>query len=140
MDAVWDAKKSLLIREIQEKLNEGATKPLAYTTIQTVAERLVRKGLLSRAPERKAFRYGAARSRAEHLTERMLGALAESEDRSPVLSRFAQSVDLDDALRLLDELARRAGRGPAGQPPGWVPPPSPGDKETGKETGENREG
>nr|WP_062337876.1 BlaI/MecI/CopY family transcriptional regulator [Herbidospora sakaeratensis] len=124
MDVLWDAKESLLIREIQALLNQRAEKPWAYTTIQTVAERLVRKRLLFRTAERKAFRYGATKSREEHLTELMLTALAESPDRSPVLSRFAQSVDLDDALRLLDELARRAGRAPAEQPPGWVPPPS----------------
>ena len=39
----------------------------------------------------------------------MLAALAGSPDRAPVLSRFAEGVDPDDALRLLHELSRRAG-------------------------------
>ena len=125
MDVLWDSTKPLLIRELQAALNDGATKPLAYTTVQTVAERLVKKGMLSRAAERKAFRYGPRRSREEHLSAVMLETLAKSPDPAPVLSRFARGVDVDDALRLLDELARRAqedGRTPPPMPPGWLPP------------------
>ncbi len=124
MEVLWDSPVPLLVRELQGVLNDGGGRPLAYTTVQTVAERLVRKGLLSRTTDRKAFRYSASRSRGEHVTAVMLEALAESQDRAPVLSCFAQSVELDDALRLLEELARRTGghRHPGG--PGWVPPPS----------------
>lgn len=109
---------------MQGALNSGTEKPLAYTTVQTVAERLVRKGLLGRTADRKAFRYSASRSRDEHVTAVMLEALAESPDRAPVLSCFARSVDLDDALRLLEELARRTGEHRHVGGPGWVPPPS----------------
>ncbi|MFC4530291.1 BlaI/MecI/CopY family transcriptional regulator [Sphaerisporangium dianthi] len=124
MEVLWDSTHSLLVREVQEALNADAGKPLAYTTVQTVAERLVRKGLLSRTLDRKAFRYSARRSRDEHVTAVMLAALAETDDRAPVLSCFAQSVELDDALRLLEELARRTGERPRVAGPGWVPPPS----------------
>ncbi|MDH2427049.1 BlaI/MecI/CopY family transcriptional regulator [Sphaerisporangium sp. TRM90804] len=125
MEVLWDSTRPMLVRELQGALNADADKLLAYTTVQTVAERLVKKGLLSRTPERKAFRYAASHSRDEHVTAVMLEALAESPDRAPVLSRFAQSVDIDDALRLLEELARRTGeqRHVAGGP-GWVPPPA----------------
>ncbi|WP_405144431.1 BlaI/MecI/CopY family transcriptional regulator [Sphaerisporangium sp. NBC_01403] len=125
MEVLWDSTHPLLVRELQAVLNAEAEKPLAYTTVQTVAERLVKKGLLSRTPERKAFRYSASRSRDEHVTAVMLEALAESPDRAPVLSCFARSVDLDDALRLLEELARRTGGHRHVGGPGWVPPPSP---------------
>ncbi|WP_248962598.1 BlaI/MecI/CopY family transcriptional regulator [Sphaerisporangium perillae] len=124
MEVLWDSTHPLLVREVQGALNANAGKPLAYTTVQTVAERLVRKGLLSRTAERKAFRYSARRSRDEHVTAVMLAALEESHDRAPVLSCFAQSVDLDDALRLLEELARRTGEQPHVPGPGWIPPPS----------------
>ncbi|GGK95230.1 penicillinase repressor [Sphaerisporangium melleum] len=124
MEVLWDSAEPLLVREVQSALNARAGKSLAYTTVQTVAERLVRKGLLGRAAERKAFRYWARRSRDEHVTAAMLAALAETDDRAPVLSCFARSVDLDDALRLLEELARRTGESPHLPGPGWVPPPT----------------
>ncbi|WP_214414964.1 BlaI/MecI/CopY family transcriptional regulator [Sphaerisporangium fuscum] len=124
MEVLWDSPHPLLVRELQQRLNADGDKALAYTTVQTVAERLVRKELLSRTSDRKAFRYAARRSRDEHVTAVMLEALAESPDRAPVLSCFAQSVDIDDALRLLEELARRTeGHRPVGGP-GWVQPPS----------------
>ncbi|MBE1565315.1 BlaI/MecI/CopY family transcriptional regulator [Nonomuraea africana] len=108
MDVLWDSGRPLLVRELLAALNEGSDRPLAYTTVQTVAERLLRKGLLTRRPYRNAFRYSAARTRDEHVTQLMLEALAASTDRVPVLARFAQSVELEDALALLDELTRRA--------------------------------
>jgi predicted transcriptional regulator len=125
MEVLWDSTRPMLVRELQGVLNADADKPLAYTTVQTVAERLVKKGLLSRTAERKAFRYAARRTRDEHVTAVMLEALAESPDHAPVLTCFAQSVDLDDALRLLEELARRTGEPRHVGGPGWVPPPAP---------------
>ncbi|MFB4283473.1 MULTISPECIES: BlaI/MecI/CopY family transcriptional regulator [unclassified Nonomuraea] len=108
MNALWDAGKPMRVRELLAKLNEE--RELAYTTVQTVAERLVKKGLLVRTPYRNAFRYAAVRSRDEHVTALMLEALEASTDRLPVLARFARSVEEADALALLDELARRTGR------------------------------
>jgi predicted transcriptional regulator len=105
MDVLWDAGKPLLIREILVRLNED--RELAYTTVQTVAERLLKKGHLVRTPYRNAFRYAAKHTRDEHVTRLMLQALADSTDRQPVLARFAQSVEDDDALALMEELSRR---------------------------------
>ncbi|MFI6506508.1 BlaI/MecI/CopY family transcriptional regulator [Streptosporangium sp. NPDC050855] len=109
MDVLWGCKQPLLVRQVQDMLNRDEERNLAYTTVQTVAERLVRKGLLERAPARNAFRYTASRSRDEHVAGLMLAALEGSPDRAPVLSRFAEGVAPDDALRLLHELARRTG-------------------------------
>jgi predicted transcriptional regulator len=108
MDVLWDAGKGLRVRELLGKLNEE--RELAYTTVQTVAERLVRKGLLVRTPYRNAFRYAAVMTRDEHVSSLMLAALEASTDRLPVLAKFAQSVEEEDALALLDELTRRKGR------------------------------
>ncbi|MGP3914206.1 BlaI/MecI/CopY family transcriptional regulator [Nonomuraea sp. 10N515B] len=108
MEALWDADKPLRVRELLGLLNEE--RELAYTTVQTVAERLVKKGLLVRTPYRNAFRYAAAKSRDEHVSDLMMEALAASTDRLPVLARFAQSVAEEDALALLAELRRRQRR------------------------------
>ena len=43
----------------------GQTRPLAYTTIMTVLERLVRKGKISRRKAGRAFVYSPATSRDE---------------------------------------------------------------------------
>ncbi|HUR07958.1 MAG TPA: BlaI/MecI/CopY family transcriptional regulator [Nonomuraea sp.] len=108
MDVLWAAGKPMRVRELLATLNEE--RELAYTTVQTVAERLVKKGLLARTPYRNAFKYAAACSRDEHITRLMLEALAASTDRLPVLARFARSVEEEDALALLDELSRRTGQ------------------------------
>ena len=41
MEALWDAGEPLLVRAVMERVNARAGKPSAYTTVQTVADRLV---------------------------------------------------------------------------------------------------
>ncbi|MEV0399672.1 BlaI/MecI/CopY family transcriptional regulator [Actinoallomurus sp. NPDC050550] len=108
MEALWDAQNPLLIRELMEKVNAGSAKRSAYTTVQTVADRLVQKGFLSRTADRNAWRYAPTRSREDHVAQVMAEALAETTDRGPVLARFAETIDPRDAHRLLVELAQRS--------------------------------
>nr|BFE78376.1 hypothetical protein GCM10020093_009770 [Planobispora longispora] len=83
---------------------------LAYTTVQTVADRLARKGLLTRSRSGVAFVYAPVRTREEHVVAVMLAALSDLPDRGPVLARFAESVEPGDAQRLLDALTGRSSR------------------------------
>jgi predicted transcriptional regulator len=108
MEALWDADRPLLIRELLVPVNAGSPKPSAYTTVQTVADRLVQKGLLTRTADRNAWRYAPTRSREEDLAGVMAEALAGATDRGPVLARFAETIDPQDAHRLLVELAQRS--------------------------------
>jgi predicted transcriptional regulator len=108
MEALWDAREPLLIRELMEKVNAGSAKRSAYTTVQTVADRLVQKGFLSRTADRNAWRYAPTRSREDHVAQVMAEALAGTTDRGPVLARFAETIDPQDAHRLLVELAQRS--------------------------------
>jgi predicted transcriptional regulator len=108
MDALWDAGRPLLIRELLVPVNADSPKPSAYTTVQTVADRLVHKGFLARTADRNAWRYAPTRSRDEHVARVMAEALAGIEERGPVLARFAEAIDPQDAHRLLVELAQRA--------------------------------
>jgi predicted transcriptional regulator len=108
MEALWDAGKPLLIRELLPPVNAGSLKPSAYTTVQTVADRLVQKGFLFRTPDRNAWRYTPTSSREDHVAQVMAAALADTVDRGPVLARFAETIDPQDAHRLLIELARRS--------------------------------
>jgi predicted transcriptional regulator len=108
MEALWDAGEPLLIRAVMARVNARADKPSAYTTVQTVADRLVQKGFLSRTPDRNAFLYAPTRSREEHVAQVMTEALAGVADRGPALARFAETIDPHDAHRLLLELAQRS--------------------------------
>lgn len=108
MELLWAAPEPLRARELLTRLNDGAARPLAYNTVQTVAERLTRKGLLRRTPDGQAFRYTPTRSREEHTAALMLDALTDSPDRSAIFARLAESMDPADARQLLDALRERA--------------------------------
>jgi predicted transcriptional regulator len=112
MEALWDADRPLVIRELLVPVNAGAARPSAYTTVQTVADRLVQKGFLTRTADRNAWRYAPTRSREEHVAGVMAEALAGAADRGPVLARFAETIDPQDAHRLLVELAQRSAPAP----------------------------
>jgi predicted transcriptional regulator len=107
MDTLWGAPGPLRVRELLTRINEHADRPLAYNTVQTVAERLARKGLLRRIPDGQAFRYTPTRTREEHAVELMLEALTESSDHGAMLTRFAESVDPEDARHLFQALRHR---------------------------------
>ncbi len=108
MEALWDADGALLIRELLGRVNAESAKPSAYTTVQTVADRLVQKGLLARTADKNAWRYAPTRSREDHVAQVMAEALAQAADRGPALARFAETIDPHDAHRLLMELAQRS--------------------------------
>jgi predicted transcriptional regulator len=80
----------------------------AYTTIQTVMNRLLERGLLERRRRSKAFVYRAKYDESElvarSLRERLAGASADA--RTPALLSLIEGLDQDD----LDELARYANR------------------------------
>lgn len=113
METLWDAGEPLLVRALMERVNAKADRPSAYTTVQTVADRLVHKGFLVRTLDRNAYRYAPTRSREEHVAEVMVEALAGVSDRGPALARFAETIDPQDAHRLLLELAQRSRPGPS---------------------------
>jgi len=88
MKAIW-LEGAVTVLQVQESLK--ATRPLAYTTILTVLDRLAKKGALQRAKRGKAYYYEPALS----FTESRSTALAQLID-----FYFQGSVD-----NLLDHLA-----------------------------------
>jgi predicted transcriptional regulator len=117
MEALWDADGALLIRELMALVNAGSAKSSAYTTVQTVADRLVHKGFLTRTADKNAWRYSPTRSREDYVAQVMAEALAGTADRGPVLARFAETIDPHDAHRLLVELAQRSAPAPEDRRP-----------------------
>jgi predicted transcriptional regulator len=66
MEIFWK-RESATVREVADQLNKK--RALAYTTVLTLVSRLFTRGLLSREPEGRGFRYQAAKSREEFLAE-----------------------------------------------------------------------
>jgi predicted transcriptional regulator len=85
-------------------------RPLAYTTVMTVMERLFRKGLLQRTEDSKAYLYSPTLSRADHTAQVMEQALTETADRGAALVHFADRISAKEAKTLLAALASRRGR------------------------------
>ncbi len=112
MDRLWSWQQSATVREVLDDLRPE--RKLAYTTVMTVMDNLHRKGLLSRVPEGRAYRYSAAHSRADHTAELIASALATSEDRTAPLLRFVEQMDADELEVLRASLARLSA---PGQPP-----------------------
>lgn len=108
MDVLWAADGPLSIRELMTLVNAANGRPLAYTTVQTVADRLVGKQLLARTLDGKAYQYTPRQSREDHVADLMCEALAGLPDSGPALTRFAATIDGSDAHRLLQALSQRA--------------------------------
>src|SRR5262245_7365015 len=91
--------------EVTDRL--GAVRPLAYTTVLTVLERLERKGLVRRHRQARAHRYAPIATREAYAAELMLDALGRASDRDAALVRFVDAVSPQEA-----EVLRRALLGP----------------------------
>lgn len=59
MRVLWKNKQLLTVRDVLDALNAERDEPLAYTTIMTVLNRLVKKGVLERKRHGRGFRYHA---------------------------------------------------------------------------------
>lgn len=64
--AIFWRRESATVREAQTELRG---RELAYTTVLTLVSRLWSRGLLTREPEGRGFRYRAAKSREQFLGE-----------------------------------------------------------------------
>ena len=106
MDLLWSKSNPTTVRDVQDALK--AERPLAYTTLMTVMDRLHSKGWLTRTKEGRAFLYQPAATKVEHSAQLMTAALGSSTDRSATLVHFLQQIDSADAKRLRLALSDRA--------------------------------
>jgi predicted transcriptional regulator len=101
LEVVW----SLGTATVREIVRDGKLWQ-TYPTIMTTMDRLFKKGLLTRAPEGRAFRYSPRYSPEELEHAEALGGIRRllgSQNASLHLSYLVQEVSAQDA-RLLDEL------------------------------------
>lgn len=106
MIVVWELKKCHA-RDVVSKF--GKTKPLAYTTVATLLDRLYKKGMVSRKIKESVFVYSAKSTSEEYgkkIAKSFLNNFFDSFGESAMVS-FAESVESlpkkkrEDLLRLL---------------------------------------
>lgn len=100
LDVLWGATDWLTVREIHAHLAES--RPIAYTTVMTVLDRMTPKGLVTRERSGRAFRYRAAGSRAEMTAEVMREALHNiaAHDRESALVAFVGEASPEELVML----------------------------------------
>lgn len=84
------------VEEVRSAL--PASRDVAYTTVQTVLNRLVDRGLVERRKQGKAFTYQARLSEADYLSESLDGllAVASAGARGGALAYLAETISDDD--------------------------------------------
>jgi predicted transcriptional regulator len=103
MDQLWKTDGGLTVRELANVFPK-----YAYTTVLTVCDRLLAKGMVIRELEGRANRFYPTASLEQYVTSLMEAALGTSGDRSAVLMHFVDSMDAQD-IDLLRRALRRRG-------------------------------
>lgn len=104
MNRLWESGQTCTVREVLEDLNRD--RRLAYTTVMTVLDNLHKKGLVTREPVGRAYRYRSAKSRDEHTADLISVVLERSEDRPASLLKFVERLDPDELAELQESLTR----------------------------------
>jgi predicted transcriptional regulator len=110
MDRLWRWRRAATVREIVDDIN--LTRPVAYTTVMTVADILHRKGMLGREKAGRAWMYEPLHSREEYTADLMREALGHTEDRRTALMRFVEHMSSEEVEALRAAL-RSTGRDPS---------------------------
>jgi predicted transcriptional regulator len=113
MERVWAYDRPVTAREVADAL--ARQPPLAYTTVLTVMNRLVNKGMLAKQRPGRAATFRAVRSREAYTAQLMAAVLGTASDAPAVLLRFADELPADQADALRHAL------GPGRQDPGRKP-------------------
>jgi predicted transcriptional regulator len=79
----------------------------AYTTVATVLDRLVNKGLVRRRMDGRAIRFAAIGSQGAHTAVLMHETLSHGDDPDAALARFAEILSPEEAAVLRSSLAAR---------------------------------
>ncbi|HYA67860.1 MAG TPA: BlaI/MecI/CopY family transcriptional regulator [Acidimicrobiales bacterium] len=104
IDVLWeDPGRELTGRDVADVVPE-----YAYTTVATVLDRLVRKGLVSRRTDRRKIRFSTTGTRAVHAAQLMHDALVEARDPVATITEFAEMMSASEADVLRRALGRRS--------------------------------
>src|SRR3954454_1354002 len=89
---LWSAGSALTPGEVHEAL--GAD--LAYTTVSTILNRLLDKGLVERTKAGRAHAYTAVAAESDVVSAGFRSVLTRSHDREALLQGFVESLSPDD--------------------------------------------
>ena len=98
MDHMWAIKEPASVRDVLVHLQK--VRPLAYTTVMTVMDKLHTKGLLKRKPVGRAYVYEAVSSKEAYTADVMRDSLAKSGNRAATLVHFLERLTPDEASAL----------------------------------------
>jgi predicted transcriptional regulator len=98
MAILWARGNPTTVRELLEELK--ADRPIAYTTVITVVERLRAKGWVTRERSGRAYCYTPTLAEHEFSAHLMGQVLQGSSDRSAALLSFAGQLDPEEARAL----------------------------------------
>lgn len=98
MEIVWSAEGPVTGREVVDALTRS--RPVVYTTVLTVMDRLARKGILKKHPTGRAHTYQAVQSREAYTAQRMASLLGTSGDPTAVLLRFVEQLPPEHTAKL----------------------------------------
>ena len=100
MDLLWQVpERELTVRDVVEALPE-----YAYTTLATILDRLVHKGLVRRRMEGRTVQFTAIGTRGAHTALLMHDALVADQDVGAALVRFAEMLSRSEAAVLRETL------------------------------------
>ncbi len=111
MSRLWARQGPTLVREILDEL--APERPLAYTTVLSVMDKLHRKGWLKREPAGRAYRYSPIQTRDAYSATLMREALEGSTDQQSALVHFVDQMSPAETAALqaaLDAARQAAGR------------------------------
>ena len=107
MEILWESEdREESVRDVADELPE-----YAYTTVATVLDRLVHKGMLTRRMDGRANRFAVVGSKGAHTAVLMRKALGEDSDPDAALSYFVEGLSESEAStlrRALNRLQRKA--------------------------------
>ena len=96
MDILWhESECELSVRNVADELPE-----FAYTTVATVLDRLVRKGLVHRRMDGRRIKFCAVGSQGAHSAVLMRKAMEASADADSALVSFARTLSPTEAALL----------------------------------------
>ena len=106
MEQLWDSSGPQTVRQVHRALS--ARRPLAYSTVMTVLQRLAVKNLVIQLRDARAFKYIPNHRREELVVDLMIDALRDAPNRSgrqAALVHFIERVAAEDADTLRRALA-----------------------------------
>ena len=104
METLWkDPSQELTGRDVADVFPESA-----YTTVATVLDRLVRKGLVRRRTLRGSIRFAAIGTQGAYTAVLMREALSAGDDPEAALVRFTEILSPSEAAILRNSLGVRA--------------------------------